>query len=61
MHCNKSFTILMLFSLTISISDGNVAKSLMILLVSPVKDILLCLSFWDGVENQNQITILRMN
>ena len=44
MHCNKSFTILLLFSLTFPIPDGNVAKPLMILLVSPVKDILLSMS-----------------
>ena len=44
MLCNKSFTILLLFSLTFSISDGNAAKPLMILLVSPAKDILLSMS-----------------
>ena len=44
MHCNKSFTILLLFSLTFPIPDGCVAKPLMFLLVSPVKDILLSMS-----------------
>ena len=44
MHCNKSLAILLLFSLTFPIPDGCVAKPLMILLVSPVKDILLSMS-----------------